>query len=624
MTQKLGLGFGFTKKAYFVCGIYKPSNKNNDFHEKKMAKKSVLKNMGKGTGHREVRPVWNNNQRINHQNKFVPSAVLTRSRRVPVSAAKQSSLRAAASTIPNNRISKEKINTVRANGVNTVKQTTVSAVEGNGVTAVKPSSCGNPQQALKYKGIFDSGCSRHMTGNKDFLTDYQDIDGGFVAFGGSTRGGKITGKGKIRTDKLDFEDVFFVKELKFNLFSVSQMCDKKNSVLFTETECLVLSPDFKLLDESQVLLRVPRQSNMYSFDLKNVVPSGDLTCLFAKATIDESKLWHRRKRLEFPWRKGCELFLAQVTEQESKEKRLEDVPVIQDFLEVFPDKLPGLSPPRQVEFRIDLIPGAAPVARAPYHLAPSKMKELSKKLQELSEKGFIRPSSSPCEAPIDLRSGYHQLRIREEDILITAFRTRYGHYEFQVMPFGLTNAPAVFIDLMNCVCKPYLDKFVIVFIDDILIYSKNKEEHGEHLKTILNLLRSETLYAKFSKCDFWLDSVQFLSHVIDSSRVHVDPAKIEAIKNWAALTIPTEVRQFLGLAGYYQRFIKEFSLISKPLTKLTQKNKPYVWGDDEEEAFHTLKLKLCSAPILSLPEGSEDFVVYCDASLKGFGAVLMQ
>ncbi|GJU21126.1 putative nucleotidyltransferase, ribonuclease H [Tanacetum coccineum] len=372
-------------------------------------------------------------------------------------------------------------------------------------------------------------------------------------------------------------------------------------------------------------------------------------------------------------KKGCELFLAQVTEQESKEKRLEDVLVIQDFPEVFPDELPRLPPPRQVEFRIDIIPGVAPVAHAPYRLAPSEMKELSKQLQELSEKGFIRPSSSPWGAPvlfvkkkdgsfrmcidyrelnkltiknryplpriddlfdqlqgssvyskIDLRSGYHQLRIREEDIPITAFRTRYGHYEFQVMPFGLTNAPAVFMDLMNRVCKPYLDKFVIVFIDDILIYSKNKEEHGEHLKTILNLLRSEKLYAKFSKCDFWLDSVQFLGHVIDSSGVHVDPAKIEAIKNWAAPTTPTEVRQFLGLAGYYRRFIKEFSLISKPLTKLTQKNKPYVWGNDEEEAFQTLKLKLCSAPILSLPEGSEDFVMYCDASLKGFGAVLMQ
>ncbi|GJV98780.1 putative reverse transcriptase domain-containing protein [Tanacetum coccineum] len=225
---------------------------------------------------------------------------------------------------------------------------------------------------------------------------------------------------------------------------------------------------------------------------------------------------------------------------------------------------------------------------------------------------------------IDLRSGYHQLRIKEEDILITAFRTRYGHFEFQVMPFGLTNAPAVFMDLMNRVCKPYLDKFVIVFIDDILVYSKDEEEHGKHLKIILELLKKERLYAKFSKCDFWLDSVQFLGHVIDRSGVHVDPAKIEAIKSWAAPTTPTEVRQFLGLAGYYRRFIEGFSLISKPLTKLTQKNKKYEWGKEEEEAFQTLKQKLCSAPILALPEGTEDFMVYCDASLKGYGAVLMQ
>ncbi|GKB20873.1 putative reverse transcriptase domain-containing protein [Tanacetum coccineum] len=226
--------------------------------------------------------------------------------------------------------------------------------------------------------------------------------------------------------------------------------------------------------------------------------------------------------------------------EESKEKRLEDVPIIRDFPEVFLEELPGLPPPRQVVFCIDLIPGAAHVARMPYRLAPSEMKELSKKLQELSKKGFIRPSSSPWGAPlqgssvyskIDLCSGYHQLRIREEDIPITAFRTHYGHYEFQVMPFGLTNALAVFMDLMNSVCKPYFDKFVIVFIDDIMIYSKNKKEHGEHLKTILNLLRNEKLYAKFSKCDFWLDSVQFLGHVIDSNGVHVDPAKIESIKN---------------------------------------------------------------------------------------------
>ncbi|GJS63032.1 putative reverse transcriptase domain-containing protein [Tanacetum coccineum] len=280
---------------------------------------------------------------------------------------------------------------------------------------------------------------------------------------------------------------------------------------------------------------------------------------------------------------------------------------------------------------IERVPGAAPVTRAPYRLAPSKMRELSIQLQELLEKGFILPSSSPWGAPvlfvkkkdrsfrmfidyrelnkltvknhyplpriddlfdqlqgssvyskIDLRSGYHPLHIKEEDIPITAFRTRYGHFEFQVMLFGLTNVPAVFMDLMNRVCKPYLDKFFIVFIDDILVYSKDKEEHGKHLKIILELLKKERLYAKFLKCDFWLDSVQFMGHVIDHSGVHVDPAKIEAIKSWAA-----------------------------PI-------------GEEEEAFQTLKQKLCSAPILTLPEGTEDFMVYCDASLKGYGAVLMQ
>ncbi|GKD43397.1 putative reverse transcriptase domain-containing protein [Tanacetum coccineum] len=218
----------------------------------------------------------------------------------------------------------------------------------------------------------------------------------------------------------------------------------------------------------------------------------------------------------------------------------------------------------------------------------------------------------------------YQLRVREEDIPKTAFRTRYGHYEFQVMPFGLTNAPAVFMDLMNRVCKPYLDKFVIVFIDDILIYSKNKQEHEEHLKLILELLKKEELYAKFSKCEFWIPKVQFLGHVIDSEGIHVDPAKIESIKDWTSPKSPMEIHQFLGLAGYYQRFIKGFSKIAKPMTKLTQKKVKFEWGDKQEAAFQLLKQKLCSAPILALPEGSEDFIAYCDASKKGLGAVLMQ
>nr|GEX81014.1 putative reverse transcriptase domain-containing protein [Tanacetum cinerariifolium] len=215
-------------------------------------------------------------------------------------------------------------------------------------------------------------------------------------------------------------------------------------------------------------------------------------------------------------------------------------------------------------------------------------------------------------------------RVREQDIPKTAFQTRYGHYEFQVMPFGLTNAPMVFMDLMNRVCKPYLDKFVIVFMDDILIYSKDEKEHEEHLKAILELLKGEKLYAKFLKCEFWISKVQFLGYVIDNRGIHVDPTKIECIKDWASPKTPTEIRQFLGLAGYYRRFIEGFSKIAKSMTKLTQKGIKFDWGEKEENAFQLIKQKLCSALILALPEGSKDFVVYCDDSHKGLGAVLMQ
>ncbi|GJT30733.1 putative nucleotidyltransferase, ribonuclease H [Tanacetum coccineum] len=345
--------------------------------------------------------------------------------------------------------------------------------------------------------------------------------------------------------------------------------------------------------------------------------------------------------------KGFPIFLAHVTAKEvkdkSEKKRLKGVPIVRDFPEVFPEDLSGLPPTRQVEFQIDLVPGVASIARAPYRLAPSEMKELSEQLKELSDKGFIRPSSSPWGAPvlfvkkkdgsfrmcidyqelnkltvknryplpriddlfdqlqgssvyskIDLRSGYHQLRVREEDILRTAFRTHYGHYEFQVMPFGLTNAPAVFMDLMN----------------------RNKQEHEEHLKQILEFLKKEELYAKFSKCEFWISKVLFLGHRIDSEGIHVDPAKIESIKDWTSPKSPTEIHQFLGLAGYYRRFIEGFSKIAKPMTKLTQKKVKFVWGDKQEAAFQLLKQKLCSVPILTLPEGSEDFIAYCDTSKK--------
>ncbi|KAD4385312.1 hypothetical protein E3N88_25480 [Mikania micrantha] len=225
---------------------------------------------------------------------------------------------------------------------------------------------------------------------------------------------------------------------------------------------------------------------------------------------------------------------------------------------------------------------------------------------------------------IDLRSGYHQIRVQEEDIPKKAFRTRNGHYEFMVMRFGLTNRPAVFMDLMNRVCKPYLDQFVIVFIDDILIYSKSKAKHEQHVKKILELLKKQQLYAKFTKCEIWLREVHFLGHVVKNDGIHVDPAKIEAIKNWDSSKTPTEIGSFLGLAGYYRRFISNFSKIALPLTKLTQKSEPLVWEQKQEDAFQTLKQNLCGAPILSFPEGIDEFVVYCDASHQGLGCVLMQ
>nr|GEX76885.1 hypothetical protein [Tanacetum cinerariifolium] len=262
------------------------------------------------------------------------------------------------------------------------------------------------------------------------------------------------------------------------------------------------------------------------------------------------------------------------------ESKLEDIPVVREFPDVFSEELSGLPPSGEVEFRIDLIHGAMPVAKSPYRLAPTEMQELANQPKELQDKDyrelnkltiknryplpriddlFDQVQGSQYFSKIDLRSGYHQLRVREEDIPKTAFRTGYGHFEFTVIPFGLTNALAVFMDLMNRVYRPYLEKFVIVFIDEILIYSKSKEEHEVHLKQILELLKKEKLFGKFSKCEFWLQ----------------------------------------------------------------EKNKKFEWGDEQENAFQTLKDMLCDALILALPKGANDFVVYCDASNQGFGCVLM-
>nr|GEW18250.1 putative ribonuclease H-like domain-containing protein [Tanacetum cinerariifolium] len=248
------------RKACFACKSVDHLIKDCNYHSKKMAQ-LTLRNYANRGPHKQYAPLPHSKPQT-HQ---VPTAMLTKSKPVLTTA-----VRPVSAARPN------------------INVLVVSTAQG------KQGTWGNPQLALQDKGVIDSGCSRHMTGNMSYLSDFEELNRGYVAFEGNPKGGKITGKGKIKTDKLNFNNVYFVKELKFNLFSVSQMYDKKNSVLFTDTECLVLSSDFKLPDESQVLLRIPRENNMYNVNLKNIIPSGDLTCLFTKATLDESNLWHRR------------------------------------------------------------------------------------------------------------------------------------------------------------------------------------------------------------------------------------------------------------------------------------------------------------------------------------------
>nr|GEW86781.1 reverse transcriptase [Tanacetum cinerariifolium] len=321
-----------------------------------------------------------------------------------------------------------------------------------------------------------------------------------------------------------------------------------------------------------------------------------------------------------------------------------------DFSDVFPEELLGIPPEREVKFGIELISGTQPISKAPYRMAPIKLKELKEQLQELLDLGFIRPSVSPWGvlvlfvkkkdgsmrlcidyrdlnrvpirnryplpqiddlfdqlqgakffSKIDLKSGYHQLRVKEQDIPKTAFRTHYVHYEFLVMPFGLTNALAVFMDLMNRIFYEYLDKFVIVFIDDILVYSKTKGEHKEHLR-----------------------QMGFLGHIVSADGITMDPVKVEAITKWSRPKTVTEIRSFLGLAGYYRRFVEGFSRLALPLTKLMRKGEKSVWNEEREKSFEELKKRLFFTPILTLPSGSGGFQIYSDASKKRLGCVLMQ
>jgi hypothetical protein len=225
---------------------------------------------------------------------------------------------------------------------------------------------------------------------------------------------------------------------------------------------------------------------------------------------------------------------------------------------------------------------------------------------------------------IDLRSGYHQLKIWESDIPKTAFCTRYGLYEYTVMSFRLTNVLAYFMYLMNKVFMEYLDKFIVVFIDDILIFSKMEEEHEKHLRLVLEKLRSNKLYAKFSKCEYWLTKVSFLGHVISAGGVSVDPGKVKDVLNWMPPTTASEIQRFLGLAGYYRRFIKDFFKIAKPMMKLLEKNKAFEWIAECQASFEELRKFLTSTLVLVLPDLTKKFDIYGDTSRRGLGCVLMQ
>jgi hypothetical protein len=332
-----------------------------------------------------------------------------------------------------------------------------------------------------------------------------------------------------------------------------------------------------------------------------------------------------------------------------------------------------MPPDRDIEFIIELQPSTAPISKRPYRMPPNKLAELKIQLQDLLDKGYIHPSASPWGCPalfvkkkdnslrlcvdyrplnavtiknkyplpridilfdqlagakvfskIDLRFGYHQIKIRPSDIPKIAFSTRYGLYVYLLMSFGLTNAPAYFMYLMNSVFMQELDKFIVVFIDDILIYSKNLEDHAKHLHIVLQRLRDHHLYAKFSKCEFWLDTVKFLGHTISSNGISIDPSKVQEVLDWKPPTLVHQIHSFLGLAGYYRRFIPDFSRIAKPMTERLKKGVKFSCDQKCEDAFHTLRAHLTTAPDLAQPDVSKPFNIYCDASGIGLGCVLMQ
>ena len=348
--------------------------------------------------------------------------------------------------------------------------------------------------------------------------------------------------------------------------------------------------------------------------------------------------------------------------------------LLQEFAEIFPEELPhGLPPLRGIEHQIDLLPGSSIPNRPAYRTSPEEAKEIQRQVEELLQRGFVRESLSPCSVPvilvpkkdgtwrmcvdcrainkitvkyrypiprlddmldelhgsclfskIDLKSGYHQIRMKEGDEWKTAFKTKYGLYEWLVMPFGLTNVPNTFMRLMNHVLRSFIGKFVVVYFDDILVYSKSLDEHVDHLHAVFDVLKENKLYVNLQKCSFVMESVVFLGFVVTSKGISVDEEKVRAIREWPTPRNANEVRSFHGLARFYRRFMKDFSSTAAPLNELAKKNVVFKWDDVHEKAFNSLKDKLTNAPLLCLPNFDKAFEIECDASGVGIGAVLMQ
>ena len=366
-------------------------------------------------------------------------------------------------------------------------------------------------------------------------------------------------------------------------------------------------------------------------------------------------------------------WLASLTLEDEGRQDLGLPLVVCEYEDVFLDELPGLPSHRDVDFVIELHLGTSPISMTPHRMAPVELQELKVQLQELLDKGFIRQSTSPWGAPvlfakkkdetlrlcidyrqlnrvtiknryplsriddlfdqlkgarvyskIDLHTSYHQLRVRETNIPKTAFRTWYGHFKFTVMSFGLMNAPEAFMDLMHRVFQPCSDQFAMVFVDDILIYSQSEDKQEDHLRIVLQALRGHQLYTKLSKCEFWLIGVKFLGHVVSASSVSIDPEKVEAIMSWERPKSVFEISSFLGLVGYYRRFIEDFSRLAAPMTRLTRKGVNFEWYDLCEKAFQELKRRLTSAPILIISEQRQRYTVYYDTSRNEVGCVLIQ